>query len=73
MEEETYKMTVWLIDGTKIKVYGPQLASSVQKFYECIGVSSTTSSRVKVPTGPNKMQFIPASSVLRFEAVGNFS
>lgn len=70
MEEETYKVTIYLIDGTRHKVYGPQWASSLQKLYECLGAEN---SRVKFPTGPNKMQLLPASSVLRVEAVGNFS
>lgn len=70
MEEETYKVTIWLIDGTKLKVHGPQTADTLNKLYKIVGAEN---GRLKVPTAPDKVQIIPERSVLRVEAVGNFS
>lgn len=69
-EEETYKVTMYLIDGTKHNVFGEISASTLLTFYDCLGRKE---SRVKYPVSATKQQLMPGSSVLRVEAVGSFS
>ena len=68
-EEETYKVTIHLINGTKHRVSYPVTATELGKIYKTLG---TNESRIKYPTRGNVMQFLPASSVLRIEAKGRF-
>jgi len=68
-KEETYKVTVHLIDGTKLKVSTPITGPELMEVYRGLGAKQ---SRLKFPTHKGTMQFLPASSVLRIEAKGTF-
>lgn len=68
-QEQTYKVTVHLIDGTKHKVSTPLTAYEVGEIYRVLGMER---GRLKYPTAPNTQQYMPISSVLRIEAVGVF-
>lgn len=68
-EEKQYKVVVHLTDGTKLEVFGAVSATDLIGFYRCMGAKE---SRVKFPTAADTMQFLPANSVLRFEATGEY-
>ena len=68
-EEETYKVTIHLIDGTSLKVSAPVTATEMMETYRVLGMPE---GRIKAPTAGDTMQFLPASSVLRIEAKGSF-
>lgn len=70
-EEKTYKVTVYLVNGTKLKCHKPVAASDVLAVYRCLG-NEGGDGRIKIPTAPDTMQYLPATSVLRIEAVGEF-
>lgn len=69
MEEETYKVTIHLINGKKLKVYGTVTASELMESYRVLGAEG---GRMKFATDHKTMQFLPTSSVLRIEAFGFF-
>ena len=69
-KEETYKVTVHLIDGTKLESDIPVEASQLMAIYAILGRDD--GGRIKFPTRADTMQFLPASSVLRIEAKGSF-
>lgn len=69
MEEETYKVTIHLINGKKLKVSQRVTASELMASYRALGAAG---GRIKFPTDRKTMQFLPASSVLRIEAFGFF-
>lgn len=68
-KEETYKVTVHLIDGTKHKVYLPATSSEMTHMYELL---SDGEGRIKYPTAADTIQFVPMRSILRIEAKGDF-
>lgn len=68
-QEQTYKVTFHLIDGTKLEASIPVGANDLMEIYGCLDAKE---SRVKFPTAPDTLQLMPASSVLRIEAVGEF-
>lgn len=69
-ETKTFELAVYLIDGTKLMVHGTVSEAELITVYKCLGAED---SRIKVPTGPKTVQFLPARSVLRIEATGDFS
>jgi hypothetical protein len=69
-EEETYKITVHLLDGTRLKCTDPVTTTELLGLYKLLG---QTTGRLKVPTGKGVMQFMPVSSIARIEARGTFS
>lgn len=68
-EEKTYKVTMHLTNGDVFEVHDPVPASDLLRAYECLGAKE---SRIKFPTAPDTMHFLPAKSILRIEAVGEF-
>lgn len=68
-QEETYKVTVHLINGERLKVSTPVSATELVESYRALG---TSGGRIKFPTSWDTMQLLPASSVLRIEAKGEF-
>lgn len=70
MEEDTYKVTIHLINGKKLKVYGGQTVATLDKLYSLLGDKTA---RLKFPTDHKTWQLIPVTSVLRIEAFGFFN
>lgn len=68
-KEETYKVTVHLIDGTKHKVYLPVTTSEMMDMYQLL---SDGEGRIKYPTAADTIQFVLVRSILRIEAKGDF-
>ena len=68
-QEETYKVTVHLIDGKRLKCHAPVTASELTNIYKLL---ADKTARIKFPTRSNVHQFMAASSVLRIEAKGVF-
>jgi hypothetical protein len=68
-EEQTYKVTVHLINGKKFRVAVPVTGTELTRIYKVLGDGT---GRMKFPTSRNVMQYLPASSVLRIEAKGTF-
>lgn len=67
--DETYRVTIHLINGKKLKVSVPVTASELMEAYRALGAEG---GRLKFPTGPKTRQFLPARAVLRIEAYGFF-
>ena len=64
-EETTYEVTVHLIDGKALKVSYPVTATELHAIYQTLGMDE---GRIKFPTGPGTMHFMPTTSVLCIEA-----
>lgn len=68
-KEETYTLTVHLIDGTKHRVSYPVTATDLTDMYKVLGMDE---GRIRYPTNAHTMHFMPTTSVLRLEATGDF-
>lgn len=68
-DEHEYKVTMHLTNGDVFEIYGTVSASDLLEVYRGLG---SADGRIKFPTSPTEMHFLPATSVFRIEAVGNF-
>lgn len=68
-EGKEFKVTIHLVNGDAFEVYGMVPAEDLTEVYQCL---NTPEGRIKFPTAPDTMHFLPATSVLRIEAVGDF-
>jgi hypothetical protein len=66
-EDRKFQIIVHLINGEKLECSIPVGREEIQSTYQVLGEKG---GKIKIPTAPNTMQFLPATSVLRIEAVG---